>query len=150
MPRLMKVYKPLLVLLALLFTAGGALAGDVAVSEASGELGVGTPPAPSPTFQSQVTDVAGMPGVAFDALLWFLISIGVAIAWGWTLAVYVRMWTDIKYPVGITHVKFRAKDIRAIQQSVAEMFRANAAHMGVHVVDQEEPDDDEWQEGLER
>jgi hypothetical protein len=143
-------YKPLLVLLALLFTAGSALAGDVAVSDASGELGVGTPPAPSPTFQPQVTEVAGVPGVVFDALLWFLISIGVAIAWGWTLAVYIRMWTDIKYPPDVTHVKFRAKDIRAIQHSVADMFRANAAHMGIHVVDQDDNHDDDWNEGFKR
>ncbi len=144
------IYKPLLVLLALLFTAGSALAGDVAVSDASGELGVGTPPAPSPTFQPQATEVAGMPGVAFDALLWFSISIAVAIAWRLILALYLHMWHFQKYPPDVTHVKFRAKDIRAIQQSVADMFRANAAHMGIHVVDQDDNHDDDWNEGFER
>ncbi len=144
-----QIYKPLLVLLALLFTAGSALAGDVAVSDASGELGVGTPPAPSPTFQPAVTDVAGMPGLEFDALLWFIISIAVAIAWGWMLASYIRMWTDIKYPAGVTHVKFRASDIRAIQESVREMLRASSHITGIHVVDQDEEHDDDWNEGFD-
>ena len=136
--------------LSLFFLLGSAQAGDVASSEASGELGVGvgTQPAPSPTFAPTTETVSE--SLVGGTVFWVILGFGAAAMWGYALARYVQVINNNRYPRNVTHVKFRAKDIKKIRDNVADMMNRMQEYRGEFRVTPKEVEKDNWQQGLER